>query len=229
MKIKSFICDLGTLSYQEAHQLQKDCVSWRSAEKSRPDLFLVVEHAPVFTLGRRGLRNSLLVDEKYLSRKGIALIGTERGGDITYHGPGQLVLYPIFSLRRDNLNLQNYINALEELMIFIAAEAGVDAVRDKRNRGVWVGNNKIGSIGISVRRGIAFHGMALNVTPDLEPFRWINPCGLAGVGVTSIEQETENNIDFTWIKACLIKKIADIFDRQTEMLCQSDLMEKIYG
>ena len=108
---------------------------------------------------------------------------------ITYHGPGQLVAYPIFNLKRAGLGVAQFVSQLEQVMIDTAARWNVTARRDSKNRGVWVGGQKLGSIGISVRRGISFHGLALNINTDLEPFTWINPCGLAGVSMTSVAQQ----------------------------------------
>lgn len=227
--MQSFICDLRTMQYQDAHQLQLRCLDWRSSDKEHPDIFLVVEHPSVFTLGKRGIRDSLLMDEVFLQERGISVIHVERGGDITYHGPGQIVLYPIISLRQSNLSVKDYVGLLEELMIAVSSSYGIQANRDERNRGVWVGNNKIGSIGISVRHGIVFHGMALNVTLDLAPFRWINPCGLTGVGATSFEKEINRSVDLDTVKSCLINKIGEIFDRTTNNISQVELMERTHG
>jgi lipoyl(octanoyl) transferase len=225
----AYVCDLQTMPYQDTHRLQLDCLGWLGEDRDRPDIFLVVEHPAVFTLGRRGIRDSILVDENFLHLRGISVIHVERGGDITYHGPGQVVVYPIISLRRDRSSVKDYVHSLEELMIATLSDFGIRSGRDERNRGVWVGDNKIGSIGISIRHGIAFHGMALNVTLDLAPFGWINPCGLAGVGATSFEKETNAFVDFDAVKSCLIKKIGGVFNRTTEDITHAQLMEKING
>ncbi|MDR2551193.1 MAG: lipoyl(octanoyl) transferase LipB [Desulfobulbus sp.] len=182
-------CDLGLVAYQAAHALQLALAARRRQGQLAHDLFLLVEHPPVYTLGRHGSRAHLGVDEHFLRAKGIEVVTVERGGEITYHGPGQLVVYPILDLRRRWLGLRDYVSLLEELMLRLAADCGVVAGRDPRNHGVWVGDDKLGSIGIAIRHGIAFHGLALNVDPDLEPFAWINPCGLAGIGMTSLARE----------------------------------------
>lgn len=225
----AIICDLQMMQYQDAHRLQLDCLNWRLADNDRPDIFLVVEHPAVFTLGKRGLRDSLLINEMFLQKRGISVVHVERGGDITYHGPGQLVLYPILSLKRAHFSVKEYVTLLEKLMISLSADFGIAVGRDARNRGVWVGNNKIGSIGISVRHGVAFHGMALNINLDLEPFRWVNPCGLTGVGMTSFAQESGMVVDFSAVKRRLFHKIDVILNCEAENISQLKLREKIHG
>ena len=150
---------------------------------------LLLEHPPVYTLGRRGGRESLLVPEETLARHGIPIVQVERGGNITYHGPGQLVAYPIVHLPGMRIGVVDLVDRLEEVMIRTCRDFGVAAGRNALNRGVWVGMRKIGAIGLAVRRGVSFHGLALNVDPDLAPFGFVQPCGLQGVGVTSIAAE----------------------------------------
>jgi lipoyl(octanoyl) transferase len=177
------------MAYARVHALQVALAAQRHQGELPIDLFLTVEHPPVFTLGRRGGREHLAVSEAFLAGRDIALIPIERGGEITYHGPGQLVVYPIISLRRARIAVSDYVYRLEEVMRLLAADFGVAAGRDARNHGVWVGNNKLGSIGIAIRHGVSFHGLALNVNTDLEPFGWINPCGLRDIGMTSLASE----------------------------------------
>ena len=212
--MKAYLIDLGKMDYRDAHQLQLDCVQWRLLEEERPDIFVVTEHPPVFTLGRRGGRESLIVDEEFIKGRGVDIVQTERGGDITYHGPGQVVVYPIVQLRQAQLSVRAYVDMLEEVMISCAADFGVIAGRDHRNRGVWVGNNKIGSIGIRVRHGVSFHGLAFNVTLDFEHFSWIQPCGLAGIGVTSLDRESDKSVNFCQVKDNITLGLGQIFNRQ---------------
>jgi len=188
-------CSLGLMEYQAAYDLQTRLVEYRRSQEPGcdgpgcGDIFLVVQHPPVYTLGRRGGREFLMVSDQFLADQKIPVVPIERGGVITYHGPGQLVIYPIIHLKQSGLTVTEYVARLEELMIALAAEVGVTAGRDERNHGVWVGNKKLGSIGIAIRHGISFHGLALNVNPSLEPFGWINPCGLTGVSMTSLAKE----------------------------------------
>jgi lipoate-protein ligase B len=190
MREKRWFCtDLGLIDYEEAHDLQLRLVAARIGGVLASDILLLLEHMPVFTLGRRGGRKNLIVSEPFLNEAQIRVVHAERGGDITFHGPGQLVGYPILDLRAAKLTVTDYVERLEEVMIKAAACWGVHATRNPLNHGVWAGERKLGSLGIAIRRGIAFHGFALNVNVSLEPFDWINPCGLQGVKMTSIERE----------------------------------------
>lgn len=211
--MQAYLIDLGRMDYLSAHQFQVECVKWRLADRGRPDIFLVVEHLPVFTLGSRGGRESLTVSEDFVQNHGVDIVQTERGGDITYHGPGQLVVYPIVHLKESRLTVRSFVDKLEEVMIACSDDFGVKAGRDDRNRGIWVGNNKVGSIGIRVRHGVTFHGLALNVSLDFEHFGWIQPCGLSGVGVTSLSRELENQVDFATAKKQIIYHLGGIFGR----------------
>jgi lipoate-protein ligase B len=177
------------LDYEEVHDLQLRLVAARVSQIITSDILLLTEHSPVFTLGRRGGRENLRVSELFLNEAQIPIVHVERGGDITFHGPGQLVGYPILDLRAAKLTVASYVERLEEVMIRTAACWGVHATRNPLNHGIWVGRRKLGSLGIAIRRGIAFHGFALNVNVSLEPFGWINPCGLQEVKMTSIERE----------------------------------------
>ena len=184
-----FCARLGQIAYQDARDLQLRLVDARRDGAWQRDTVLLLEHPPVFTLGRRGGRESLLVSEETLARHGIPIVQVERGGTITYHGPGQLVVYPIVHLPGLGIGVVDMVDRLEEVMIRTCRDFGVTAGRNALNRGAWVGMSKIGSIGLAVRRGVSFHGLALNVDPDLQPFGFIQPCGLHGVGVTSIAKE----------------------------------------
>lgn len=212
--MKSYLVDLGRTDYADAHEFQLDCVKWRLHDRTRPDIFLLTEHEPVFTLGSRGGRQSLTVGEEFVKSRGVDIVETERGGDITYHGPGQIVVYPIIYLKQSRLSVRDYVEKLEQVMIECAGDFGVQAGRDERNRGIWVGHNKIGSIGIRVRHGVAFHGLALNANLDFEHFSWIQPCGLAGVGVTSLARESGASIDFSEVKIKMISRLANVFERE---------------
>lgn len=188
-KTEWFCVDLPTIAYTEAWTLQGRLVTARKKNTLDKDLVLVLEHPPVFTMGRRGGLNNLKVSEARVEAAGIPVIQVERGGDITFHGPGQLIMYPIVDLQKARLTVTDYVKNLEEIMILVARDYGVEAERNPRNRGVWVGAKKLGSIGVAIRKGICFHGMALNVNPSLELFHWIHPCGLQDVGITSIVEE----------------------------------------
>ncbi|HDI60185.1 MAG TPA: lipoyl(octanoyl) transferase [Desulfobacteraceae bacterium] len=186
---RCLLIDLPLTPYAEALDLQHRLVDARSDGRLDTDAVLMLEHPPVFTLGRRGGLDDLIVSRERLVQEGIEVLPAERGGLITYHGPGQLVVYPVLDLKRSGLGVQELVAALETVMIGTAADFGVAAGRDGRNRGVWTGGKKLGSIGLAVRHGVSFHGLALNVDLDLTPFSWIHPCGLAGVAMTSLAAE----------------------------------------
>ena len=185
--------DLGILDYGTALSLQNTIHKLRAGSYIE-DTVLFVEHAPVLTMGKSGGYDDLLLTEEELNTRGISLYHLNRGGKITCHYPGQLVVYPIMDIRKCRLGIKDYVTALEEVMIRAAADQGVVAERNDLNRGVWVGKQKLGSIGIAVRHGIAFHGLAFNVNTDLEPFSWVNPCGLSGIHMTSLKQELRRKV-----------------------------------
>jgi len=216
--VPAAFCDLGLMVYPAAHALQVSLAARRRQGELTYDLFLLVEHPPVYTLGRHGNRAHLGVDERFLRARDIAVVAVERGGEITYHGPGQLIIYPILDLRHRRLAVRDYVHLLEELMLRLAADCGVIARRDPRNHGIWVGDNKLGSIGIAIRHGVAFHGLALNVDPDLEPFSWINPCGLTGIGMTSLAREGGQCAMTHQVKARLPRRLAELFGANPQPL-----------
>ena len=206
-----YLVDLGVVPYSEAWDLQARLVEARVTGSLTNDVVLVLEHPAVFTLGKRGGRENLLVPEETLARQGIPIVQVERGGNITYHAPGQIVLYPIIHLERAGIKVVDMVDRLEEVMIRTCAEWGIQAGRNPLNRGVWVGLKKIGAIGIAVRRGVSFHGMALNVNIDLTPFGWIQPCGLEGVGVTSMRTEAGLDLGITEVRRLLAQHMQTVF------------------
>ena len=205
------LVNLGTVAYAEAWDLQARLVAARAAGRLPNDVVLVLEHPAVFTLGKRGGRENLLVPEDTLARRGIPIVQVERGGNITYHAPGQLVVYPIIHLERAGIKVVDMVDRLEDVMIRTCAQWGIQAGRNPLNRGVWVGMKKIGAIGIAVRRGVSFHGMALNVTIDLTPFGWIQPCGLEGVGVTSMRTESGQDLSMAEVCRVLAQHMQTVF------------------
>jgi len=206
------LIDLGLSDYRATYDLQVALVE-KIRKEGQDDLFLVTEHPSVFTLGKRGGRESLTVSEQFLKERSISLIHIERGGDITYHGEGQLVLYPIINLRRSNLSVTGYVYLLEEVMIRLAGLYGVTAIRDKRNHGIWVENSKLGSVGIAIRHGISFHGLSLNANLSLAPFSWVNPCGLKGVKMTSLSKLSGQEVTVAMLKTDIKTVLTDLFQR----------------
>jgi lipoate-protein ligase B len=203
--------DFDRIDYREAWQLQSNLIMARKARSLQKNIALFLEHPPVFTLGRRGGRECMLVSEEFLEKSGIQVIQVERGGNITYHGPGQLVVYPIVDLQTARIKVVDFVHSLEEVMLNTAAHWGIAAERNPANRGIWAGPRKLGSIGIAVRRGISFHGLALNVQTDLTPFSWIQPCGLKNVGMTTMQQETAQQLSMPHVRAFLKKEFEKVF------------------
>jgi lipoyl(octanoyl) transferase len=178
---------LGMLGYGEALALQRQLVEERRAD-AIPDLLLLVEHPPVLTLGVRGDggRSHILATPETLAARGIEVFETGRGGDITYHGPGQIVGYPIINLKPDRCDVHRYVRDLEEVLIRVAADYGISAKRVEGFTGVWVGEEKLAAIGVRISRWITSHGFAFNHTTNLSNFDLIVPCGIADRGVTSL-------------------------------------------
>jgi lipoyl(octanoyl) transferase len=217
---------LGRTAYEQARDLQLQLVDARQNGGVARDTVLLLEHPPVFTLGRRGGRESLLVSEEMLARHGIPVVQVERGGNITYHGPGQLVVYPIVHLPGLRIGVVDMVDRLEEVMIRTCHDFGVAAGRNALKRGAWVGMNKIGSIGLAVRRGVSFHGLALNVDPDLQPFGFIQPCGLHGVGVTSIAREAGRPVAAAEALGAAERNIEAVFGVRLEPVAAEQLLKK---
>nr|WP_320011598.1 lipoyl(octanoyl) transferase LipB [uncultured Desulfobulbus sp.] len=208
--------DLGLRPYKEVHKLQVQLAKALHEGLLQQEQFLCVEHPAVFTMGRNASRVHLGVTGSFLAERSIAVVPIERGGEVTFHGPGQLVLYPILRLKKRYLRVSAYVELLEELMLRLAADFGVEAGRDARNHGVWIGNNKLGSIGIAIRHGVSFHGLALNVNLDLTPFAWINPCGLSGVQMTSLAVQGAENCSMAAVKKRLQHHLALLFSLELE-------------
>jgi lipoyl(octanoyl) transferase len=175
---------LGRIGYAEAFALQQE-IADRVASGAAPEALLLLEHDPVYTLGRRASESEVLLGEADLRERGIAVERSDRGGRVTYHGPGQLVGYPIVDLAPLN-DVRGYVCELQRALIEVCASYGVSAATDPDNVGVWVGASKIGAIGVHVSRGVTTHGFALNVSPDLGAFNGIIPCGIVDKGVTSL-------------------------------------------
>ncbi|KAK9124871.1 hypothetical protein Scep_013717 [Stephania cephalantha] len=181
---------MGFVNYLEALKLQEKLARDRKMGKI-PDTLLALQHPPTYTLGKRKTSHNLLVSEEEVQHMGAVLHYTERGGDITFHGPRQAILYPIISLRDLGLGARMYVENLESTMIKFASLYGVTARRgSKCETGVWVGDRKIGAIGVRISSGITSHGLAFNIDPDLNYFKHIVPCGIADKGVTSLRKET---------------------------------------
>lgn len=176
---------LGRLNFADALRIQEEIVAGKLSEPTAPDQLLLLEHEPVYTIGRRPDQSSL----GDVAQLPFAVVQTNRGGQATYHGPGQLVGYPIIDLAHYGRDLHHYLRSLEEMLIALLDDYGISAERRSGQTGVWTSGRKIASIGVGVRRWVSMHGFALNVCGDLAPFDAITPCGITGVKMTSISRE----------------------------------------
>ena len=205
---------LGLIGYDEALALQRELVEQRRTD-TVPDLLLLLEHPPVITLGVRSeiARANVVATDERLADLGIAVHETGRGGDVTYHGPGQIVGYPIIDLRPDRCDVHKYVRDLEEVMIRACADHGVTADRITGLSGTWVSAEKIGAIGIRISRWITSHGFAFNVSTNLDHFRLIVPCGISDRGVTSLEKVTQRSISMREVEDTIVRRFADVFEK----------------
>ncbi|MBK5260661.1 MAG: lipoyl(octanoyl) transferase LipB [Thermoanaerobaculia bacterium] len=223
------ICELHQLhlvTYENGMKLQQTLVAMRQREEI-PDQLLLLEHPPVITLGRSGDAANLLASPEILQQHHVRFFETTRGGDITYHGPGQVVGYPILHLGEGNRDVRKYVTNLEEVLIRTVAHYGITATREQGKRGIWVGNDKIAAIGVRIARWVTSHGWALNVNTDLAHFRLITPCGLEGTGVTSIARETGRTIATSEVREVLAKHFAEIFERELRPRAESIRLVKV--
>jgi lipoyl(octanoyl) transferase len=203
---------LGRVPYADGLALQERLVAERQTGRI-PDTLLLLEHDPVFTLGRNAHAEHVLFPEAELRARGFEVFETGRGGDVTYHGPGQVVGYPILSLAPDRCDVHRYVRDIEEVLIRTCRDYGVAAGRVSGMTGAWVGEAKIGAIGVRIARWVTSHGFAFNVTGDLTPFGLIVPCGLRGRGVTSLERLLGHAVAMDGVMDRLAFHVAAVFDR----------------
>jgi lipoyl(octanoyl) transferase len=202
---------LGRVPYAEGLQVQEQLVAERQAGRI-VDVLLLLEHDPVFTMGRNARAENVLLSGEALRSRGFELFETGRGGDVTYHGPGQVVGYPILELPTDRRDVHRYVRDLEEVMIRGCADYGITAGRIAGKTGAWVGTEKVGAIGVRIARWVTSHGFALNVTNDLEPFRLIVPCGIRDHGVTSLSRLLGREVAVDEAAGRLSNHVANVFD-----------------
>lgn len=208
---KCLVLELGVVEYGDVWGLQKRLHELR-VQGLIPDILLLLEHTPTLTVGKSGSLRNVLVSPDTLAGMGISLYFIERGGDVTYHGPGQLVGYPILDLRRRDKDIYRFVTDLEEVMISAAGDFSVESARDPAHRGVWVGTKELGAIGISVRRWVTMHGFALNVTTDLEHFSLINPCGFIDRQATSMREVLSHHVAMESVRTRLKDHFAAVLD-----------------
>jgi lipoate-protein ligase B len=205
-----YVVDLGRSPYGPVFDMQKRMVEERREGKIH-DMLILVEHDPVYTIGRNAYEGNITASKEQLEEMGIEVIETDRGGDVTYHGPGQLVGYPIIDLGREKTRVQWYISGLEKVLIMTLEDFGVQARTDECNRGAWVGTDKIAAIGIRISRRITMHGFALNVCTNLDDYRGIVPCGIAHRGVTSLNRFVPDVV-IGDVKPKLVRAFKEVFE-----------------
>jgi lipoyl(octanoyl) transferase len=217
---------LGRTDYKEIWDLQKQLFELR-AENKIPDILLLNEHNHVYTIGKSGNGNHLLASEDELRATGAEVFYIDRGGDITYHGPGQIVGYPILDLNNYYLDTHKYLRDVEEVLILTLKDFQIHGTRSDGMTGVWVGNNKIAAIGVKISRWITMHGFAFNVNTDLSYFDRIIPCGIFHKGVTSLQQVLNRTVDISEINHSIIKNFEKVFGVKISVLQKKDFFKLI--
>ena len=225
-----WVVDGGLIPYGPACQWQDQIVEARKAH-AIPDVLLLCEHPHVFTLGRNGKREHLLVSDDRLAREDVEVHTTNRGGDITYHGPGQIIAYPILDLGEHRRDVRWYVEQLEEIMIRTTADFGVAARRVEGRHGVWIdtpaGEEKIGALGVHISRWVTSHGMAYNVSTNLRYFDWIVPCGIPERRATSLERVVGQALACEQVRERMITHFGDLFERRMERVPRGTLAEAV--
>lgn len=221
--MKCVVYQIGLTEYSRAYNLQKKLLRLRM-EGEITDTLLLLEHPPTITIGRFGKYENILASREQLETDGISLFFTDRGGDVTYHGPGQLVAYPIINLRQIGRNIRQYIHALEEVIIRVLNSFSIVAERDQGYTGVLVNNEAVAAIGLSIKRWVSMHGFALNVNTNLEHFSLINPCGFSDKKVTSISRLLAQNVTMDVITEKLLACFSEVFETDIELRSDSDLV-----
>ena len=206
------IYELGTVPYEKALEYQESLLAGRIAEEI-PDSLILLEHPPTITTGRKGNTGNLLVREEYLEKHGISFIHASRGGDITFHGPGQIVGYPILNLKNHGMDIRRHLRMIEEMIIRTLRDFGIEGRRTDGVTGVWVKRSKIASIGVAIRKWVTYHGFALNVSTNLDYFDLILSCGITDVRITSVESWLGNreNVGMDDVTRSVIKNFMGVF------------------
>jgi lipoate-protein ligase B len=217
-----WVAQLGTIPYREGVELQEALRGRRHAEEI-PDALLVLEHPPVYTKGKRTTPADLPMEEDWYRARGIDVCETDRGGRVTYHGPGQLVAYPIMAIER----VADFVHTMEAAIVAALADEGIDAhVRDTPFTGVWAGDSKIASIGVRVTAGVTTHGLAVNVDNDLQPFEWIVPCGIDHVRMTSVSLETGRARSLPCFRRHMAHRFAEAFGYRQRLVSERRLLAR---
>ena len=208
-------CHLGTVDYVEAHRLQRALQAKRIAGEI-DDVVLLLEHPPVLTMGRSAKEQHIIAAPEVLAARGVSVHEVGRGGDVTYHGPGQLVAYPIIDLKPDRRDVRKYMWSLEETMIRTCADFGLSADRVEGLNGAWIGDRKVGAVGVRISRWVTMHGLALNADSDLTHFDLIVPCGIRDKTVTSLSSELGRTVGVPEVLDPLARNFAQLYDAEVE-------------
>lgn len=217
--------DLGLTDYRYCWELQKK-IHLHKQQNNSHDIIITTEHNHVYTLGKAGTKDHLLIDEKQLKSQNISFYEIDRGGDLTYHGPGQLVCYPIFDLNNFYLDSHKYLRDLEEVIVQTLKAFNIDSMKDEEYTGVWVGEEKICAIGIKVSKWITMHGLAFNINNELNFFNNIIPCGIFHKGITSLKKITKTETEMKKVIEILITNMQSVFRIETEEINFDRLAEE---
>ncbi|MGA9365671.1 MAG: lipoyl(octanoyl) transferase LipB [Bacteroidota bacterium] len=218
------VCNLGLSRYAEVWELQRLLFQLRT-QAQISDVLILTEHKHVYTIGKSGTDTHLLASRDELQQQGVEVLHIDRGGDITYHGPGQLVAYPILDLQNYYLDVHRYLRDLEEAIIISLGEYGIVGERDQQYTGVWVGGNKLAAIGVKVSRWITMHGVAINVNTDLRHFGRIVPCGISGRGVTSVERVLSRRVELNEFNQRFVESFARVFECSPASISLEELLD----
>lgn len=221
-----WVVNAGIVPYAEAVALQERIRTARQ-EQRIPDVLLLLEHPAVITLGRGSHAEHLLADPESLRQRGVEVHESARGGDVTYHGPGQIVGYPIFDLNDHGRDVHRYLRDVEEALIVALAEFGLEGGRVPGLTGVWVGNEKVAAIGIGVRHWVTWHGFALNVSTALDAFQLIVPCGIRDRGVTSLERLLSRKVDPEKVLGTLVRSFSQVFQLEPQTVSTAELLHTL--
>ena len=209
------VYNLGLIDYDKAFELQERLHKARKAG-AISDVLLLLQHPPVFTIGRSGTANDIIASEEVLDRENIQVFRTSRGGEVTYHGPGQLVGYPILHLRQNKLTVHQYVWNLEEMVMRTLADFGIESQRVAGRRGVWVGGEKVCSLGLRISSEVSMHGFSLNVNTDLRYFTYIIPCGITDATITSLSRLLGHEVKMEEVEEKLLRRFSEVFDFELE-------------
>jgi lipoate-protein ligase B len=224
--VHGYWLDLGLMRYEPAFAFQEQVLEARMCG-SLPPVVVVQENPPTFTVGRSGSRGNILAPQEELAARGIEVVDVNRGGDVTYHGPGQLIASPVLYLGEIGLNANQYMHRLEDVLIGTLSDFGLAAVRKEGYPGAWIDGAKIGAVGIGVRHGYVFHGLSLNVNLDLSPFQSIHPCGVAAMPVTSLQVALGQRVVMEEARTALRCNLESAFGLTLRSIAAADLAKRL--